>query len=61
MGAEDTQGLGVEVVGPVAQVVGKAEDGALVGDEDIAARVVNGDALAAQAQGYRKLQRDSQR
>ena len=36
MGAEDALGLGVEVVGAVAQVVGEAEDGTLVGNEDVA-------------------------
>lgn len=48
MGGEDALGFGIEVVGAVAQVVGKAEDGALMGDEDVASRAVNGDRFAAQ-------------
>ena len=48
MGGEDALGLGIEVVGAVTQVVGEAEDSALVGDEDMASRSVNGDRLAAQ-------------
>ena len=40
MGAEDALGLGVEVVGAVAQVVGETEDGTLMSDEDIATRAV---------------------
>ena len=52
VGAEDALRLGVEVVGAVTQVVGKAKHGALMGNEDIAARTVNSDALATQvAQG----------
>ena len=48
VGAEDALGLGVEVVGAVAQVVGETEDGTLMGDEDAATRAVNRDALATQ-------------
>ena len=48
MGAEDALGLGINVVGPVAQVVGKTEDGTLVGDENIATWTIDHDALATQ-------------
>ena len=50
--AEDALGFGIEVVGAVTQVVGKAKHDTLMGNEDIAARTVNSDALATQvAQG----------
>lgn len=48
MGAEDALRFVVEVVGAVAEVVGEAEDGAVVGNEDVATGSVKGDALAAQ-------------
>ena len=48
MGGEDALGLGVEVVGAVAQVIGKAQDGSLMGDKDMASRPVNNDRLATQ-------------
>ena len=48
MGAEDALGLRVEVVGPVSQVVGETEDGAIVSDEDVAARAIDGDGFAPQ-------------
>ena len=52
VGAEDALGFGIKVVGAVAQVIGEAQDGAIVGDKDVAAGAINGDALAAQvAQG----------
>ena len=56
VGAEDALRLGVEVIGTVAQVVGKAQDSALMGDEDVASWSVHGDALATQvAQGRRVI------
>ena len=48
MGAEDALGLGIEVVGTVAQVVGETEDGTMMSDENVATRAVNRDALATQ-------------
>ena len=48
MGAEDAQGFGIEVVGTVTQIVGKTEDGALVGNEDVTTGTVEDNALAAQ-------------
>jgi len=48
MGAEDALGLGIEIVGTVAQVVGETEDSSLMGDENVATRAVNCDALATQ-------------
>ena len=41
-------GLGIEVVGTVAQVVSESQDGTLMGNEDIATGTVNRDTLAAQ-------------
>ena len=48
VGAEDALGLGIEVVGSVSQVVGEAEDGAIVSDENVAARAIDGDGFAPQ-------------
>ena len=52
MGAEYALWFRVEVVGTVAQIIGKAQDGALMGDKDIASGTINSDRLTAQiAQG----------
>ena len=48
MGAEYALWFRVEVVGTVAQVVGKAQDGTLMGDKDIASGTINRDRLTAQ-------------
>ena len=48
MGAENALGLGIEIVGTVAQVVGETEDGTMMSDENVATRAVNCDALATQ-------------
>ena len=56
VGAEDALRLGVEVVGTIAEVVGEAKDGAVVGNEDVATGGVKGDALTAKvAQGGRVI------
>ena len=48
MGAENAQGFGIKVVGAVTQIVGKTEDSALVGNEDVTTGTIEDNALAAQ-------------
>ena len=48
MGAKNAQGFRIEVVGAITQIVGKTEDSALVGKEDVTTGTVEDNALAAQ-------------